>query len=325
MFDKFVTQKILNSFFDIELTNSEESVALESIQEKYSKAISNTIVYTLLAIFPILFLETVVIVSVLIPITMVAGTAWFSISLANMKQKFERFGLELTTNLFEAFSISLGLLFLLSVASLSEPFWLDVLQQLPYMWIFKLCSFILGALIIGNITYKIFIGSIKYDINDAMLAGQNEAAERFYRKALSLLHSVSETLREGKSIQVANYYIGVAFFEVFTFMGSIDVAKDQIPQLLEQSNQLIKQPTIGQKKADEISTNLINTFVAFCINPQGNESQKSLEAINDELWCLGNNENEDQEMIDTRFAIIFQEIANLLESQGQTLFSKKEQ
>ena len=30
--------------------------------------------------------------------------------------------------------------------------------------------------------------------------------------------------------------------------------------------------------------------------------------------------NEGQEMVDTRFAIIFQEIASLLEGQGETLF-----
>jgi hypothetical protein len=51
---------------------------------------------------------------------MVAGTAWFSISLANIKQKFEKFGLELTMNVFEAFSISLGLLFMLSIFSFSS-------------------------------------------------------------------------------------------------------------------------------------------------------------------------------------------------------------
>ena len=107
MFQKIIKFIALRNFFSVELTSAEREIAIESVREKYAKALKKAFIYCLLSVLPILFLETQVLISVLIPITMVAGTAWFSISLANMKQKFENFGLELTTNLFEAFTISL--------------------------------------------------------------------------------------------------------------------------------------------------------------------------------------------------------------------------
>ena len=91
MFIKFLQTKVLMSFFEIDLTNSEKQIAIDSIINKYSVASKRAFYNCILGTFPILFLDTSIIVNVLIPITMVAGTAWFSISLASMKQKFETF------------------------------------------------------------------------------------------------------------------------------------------------------------------------------------------------------------------------------------------
>jgi hypothetical protein len=142
MFQKIMKRFILNNFLSVELTGSEREIALESITEKYAKALKKTCVYCWLSTFPILFLDTSVLISVLIPITMVAGTAWFSISLANMKQKFESFGLELTTNLFEAFSISLGLLFMLSVLSLCDIYTINIVSYLGNNNLLQALSFV---------------------------------------------------------------------------------------------------------------------------------------------------------------------------------------
>ena len=321
MFNTLITKKILGNFFKIELTATEKKIAIGSIETKYAKTLARTLVYIPMTIPAILFLDTSVIMSALIPITMVAGTAWFSISLANMKQKFEDFGSELTKDMFEAFTISLGLLLTLSIFSLSLPLWQKYTLQLPHQNILQLISFILATIVITNIIYRIFIGSMKYDINDAMLTGQNEAAERFYRKSLSLLHSVSSSLRSGKSIQVANYYIGVAFFEIFSYLKTIDIFYEELTTHIDTSNTLIKNPSMPQEQADIITINLIRTFITYCTNPQGHSSHKSLEAISDELDCLTKNKDESQEMADTRFAMIFQEIASLLEGQGETLFN----
>lgn len=322
IFQRAITTWVLGPFFSIELTAGERTVALDSVQQKYARALQRTVVYILLAIPAIIILDTSVLITVLIPITMVAGTAWFSISLANMKQKFEHFGLTLTANLFEAFAISLGLLLVLSVASLAQPFWGPLVGNIAADSMLGVVALVCGIVVIWNIVYKIFVGSIQYDINDAMLTGQNEAAERFYRRSLSLLYSVSDTLRSGKSLQVANYYIGVAFFEIFSYMKKVGVLNGKLEAVMNTSNRLVKQPSMPQEEADAIAVELIEVFVSYCRNPQGHETEKSLEAIADELGCLKNN-NEAQEMNDTRFAIIFQEIASLLEGQGETLFIKE--
>ena len=322
MFEKIISRLALPNFLSVELTSVERSIAIESVKHKYARALRRTVFFSLLSIFPVLFLDTSVIITVLIPITMVAGTAWFSISLANMKQKFDKFWLELTTNLFEAFSISLWLLFILSVFSLWEIYTQNLVWSIGDLYILQLISFLIWVFVVGNIIYKIFIGSIQYDINDAMLTGQNEAAERFFRKSLSLLHSLSSSLRSGGSLQVSNYYIWVAFFEIYSYVENLSIDEIDTAKFKDISNKLIKNPSMSQLEADNIAIELISQFLSYCINPQWYESKKSLEAINDEMDSMRLNPNEEQQMKDTRLGVVFAEIANLLEWQGETLFKK---
>lgn len=321
IFSRFLEKRVLKTFFAVELNTAEQHIAQDAVKEKYARALQKGVIYSLLSIIPIQFLDTGVIISVLIPITMVAGTAWFAISLANIKQKFDRFGLELTTDLFEAFTVSLGLLLMLSIFSLLAPFLQETIEAVENPEIWQALGAVIGIFIIANIVYKIFIGSMKYDINDSMLAGQNEAAERFFRKSLSLLHTLSSTLQRKKSLHVANYYFGVAFFEIFSHMQKFGV---DTQKHIEQANTLIQNPSIDQKEADDIAKQLINVFLELCINPQGSDAHKSLQAIQDEMDCLKKNTQEDQEMVDTRMSVILAEIADLLEDQGETLFVKPE-
>lgn len=320
MFNILIKKVILKTFFSIELSSNEKKIALGSIANKYTKALSQAFFYGVLWIFPILFLDSSIIVSVLIPITMVAWTAWFAISLANMKQKFERFWLELTKDLFEAFSISLMLLFLLSALSLSSNFWSDYIQSLAYQTELQFLSFILWSVVLWKVVYKIFIWSLKYDINDSMLTWQNEAAEKYYRKALSLLSWVADTLKWRKSLQVANYFIWVAFYEVFTYIESLSLKSIPTETYIEQANQLIKNPSMWQKEADTITITLLKEFISLCKTVRSSNWENSLQAVKDEIFCLENNTNEDQEMIDTRLSVVFNEIATLLEEEGELLF-----
>ena len=54
-----------------------------------------------------------------------------------------------------------------------------------------------------------------------MLTGQNEAAELFYKRSLSLLNRSAEYLRKGNRLEVSNYYVGIAFYEIFSFALSV--------------------------------------------------------------------------------------------------------
>jgi uncharacterized membrane protein len=181
-------------------------MADDSVKEKYAPSIKAAILYSLLLIPSLLLLDTSIVISVLIPTTMVAGTAWFSVSLASMKKKFEKFGMELTTNLFLAFVLSLIMLFLATLTSLTKVVWSPYIpENIKTNSLILTISAILAVIVVGKLLYSIFAGSLKYDVNDAMLTGQNEAAEKFFKKSLSLLFTTSQQLRQGMELQVANY------------------------------------------------------------------------------------------------------------------------
>ncbi len=110
--------RILKNFFAINLSATERDIAIDSVRLKYTPAIVKSFLLSLLLLPGVFFLDSSILVSVLIPITMVSGTAWFAVSLANIRKKFEGFGNELTRDLFSSFVLSLFALFLITISSM---------------------------------------------------------------------------------------------------------------------------------------------------------------------------------------------------------------
>ncbi len=284
-----IRRTLLRNFLSIQLTSSERELAEEAIEEKYSIAIRKSFYNCLLLIPCLLLLDTSIVVSVLIPTTMVAGTAWFSVSLASLKEKFSGFGLELTVDLFNAFCLSLTMLFTATALSLTRPLWEAVLS--PYLGnpISIAIAACLGTFVVGSLLFSIFSGSLRYDINDAMLTGQNEAAERYFKQSLSVLHNASQALRGGRSLHVANYLIGVAFFEVFNDIGKTSTKSDDqtISSLVSKANLLIREPSMDESDANRITIELIENFLSACeTSVPDSKKHKSTIAIKDEINCL---------------------------------------
>lgn len=324
MIRDILINKILRTFFAIPLSSKERQIALESVDFKYVPAIQNSLLYSLLCLPAILFLDMSIIVAVLTPVTMVSGTAWFAVSLANMKKKFESFGTELTVDLFESFVISLLLLLLIAVVAIN-PALLSLLSGYGDVFAVRLVAGIMASIVVIRISLKIFLGALKYDMNDAMLTGQAEAAQKYYTKSLSFFHQSAAALKSGKSLEVANYHIANSFFELFSYVKN-KIKTNRIPtetidNLIKIAADMKKTPNSDQKKIDSMSIRLIESFLIICGGVQDNEAKKSLQNIKLELESIKNQENkESQEMIDTRFASIFQEIEELIEEQGEMLF-----
>ena len=333
MLKKLIENKILCKFYKIPLSNFERGMADDAVIYKYVPSISAAIKYSLLLIPGLLLLDTSIVVSVLIPTTMVAGTAWFAVSLASMKKKFENFGMELTTHLFVAFVLSLVMLLLATLASLTAVLWKPLLPIWTNHPFFQLVAAFLAVIVVFKLLFSIFAGSLKYDINDAMLTGQNEAAERFFKQSLSILYTTAQQLRLGMQLQVANYSLGLAFYEVFNNIKDIILSESQmktIDELLEKANNLIEEPSMKQKEADGIVLSLISSFINLCVDDGKVKQHRSYSAIEFELNCLWRNMDkkqddegfEEQKMVDTRMSIVFSEMSRLLEEFGPKLFIK---
>ena len=163
--------------------------------------------------------------------------------------------------------------------------------------------------------------SLKYDINDAMLTGQNEVAERFFKQSLSLLFMTAQQLRQGMVLQIANYYLGLCFYEVFNNIFELNkTAQESADTLLDQANSLIRNPGMSEEDADTVVLHLIESFTASCSRREEVETHRSYLAIEFELECLKNNTDEKREMVDIRMSVVLSEISNLIEEFGPTLF-----
>ncbi len=314
---------ILKNFFKIDLTSVERDVAVESVELKYYKATRDALIYGILAIPSLLFMDYAVLASVLIPTTMVSGTAWFAVSMSNVKKKFEKFGLELTVDMFRSFVTSLVILGLLVLVSLNPKIFSGLTQWGVNRFAVVLISGLLGTAVVFKLIYDIYLGALKYDINDTMFAGQTEAAEKYYKKSLSLLNSCAENLRLGKGPEVANYHIGLAFYEIFTYIITTKGADDEFHLLLKDAENLKSNPMISRDRSEKISTHLIEKFLMYSTNIADEKTRKSYRNIQLELNCIRSNKNELQAIRDTRLSVIFEEMACMLENQGESLFKKR--
>lgn len=334
MLEKLIRKYLLQNFFKIDLSNVEKAMANEAITHKYVPAIFRSILYSLFLLPSLLLLDTSIVVSVLIPTTMVAGTAWFSVSLASMKKKFENFGLELTIHLFVAFTLSLVMLFLATLTSLTHDLWINYVRAITANTFTNSIAALFALIVVGKLLFEIFAGSLKYDINDAMLTGQNEAAEKFFKQSLSILYTTSQHLRTGMQLQVANYSLGLAFYEVFNEIKKVRKGdSENIEILINTANKLINNPSMEQKEADKLVLGLIKSFVDSCTQDKDVAEHKSFKAIKDEIVCIERNIPkgekdpgfEIQQTVDTRMSIVFSEMSNLLVEFGPGLFKLDEE
>lgn len=326
MWQRFIESVFLKRFGEINLTGLETVAVQNAVQHKYVPALREGVASTILMVPAAFLFDSQILATVLIPITMVAGTAWFAISLATVRMKFQKFGVELTAEVFKSFVGSLGVLGLLTIVSFSggtAATFADWVQDLGGGGVVvKVIAGAAGLGVVFRILWNLFSGSLKYDLNDAMLIGQNEASERYFRRALLLLTQTSENLRAGKDLEVANYNLGWSFYDIFNFVKSVSSDSPSIEKALARAMELRNNPSIRQENADKISVELIRFFLELVGEAHSETAQQTLQNIKNEVEVIEKG-GESQKLVDSRFAVIFSIIGDLLAAEGDQLFATK--
>lgn len=323
MLDNFFRKVVFRGFLKVDLNAIELATAEESLTTKYSRGVKESLCYGLLVIPTLLFVDTSVLSSVLIPITMVSGTAWFAVSLVNIKQKFGSFGNELTIDLYRSFTTSLIFLSLMTLVSLNPFLFSSISAWGKQYSLIPLISGAIGTLLVFKMIYDVFSGATKYDMNDSMLTGQNEAAEKYFTKSLSLLNSCADHLKTGISADVSGYYAGLAFFEVFNY---ILISKGDYPEiqtLITEAGLLKSQPPNTKKEIASRCMEFIEHFLIQITNHSDSRTNKSYKNIQLELSSIRENSSESQEVFNLRLATILEEMEDMLAGQGEMLFKKR--
>ena len=322
-FENYFRNTIFKSFLKIELNTDEAAVAENSLKNKYTRGAVESIIYGLICIPTLLFVNTSILTSVLIPITMVSGTAWFAVSLINIKKKFENFGNELTIDLYRSFVTSLVLLSLMTIISLNPSVFNSITDWGGQYPIVAFVSGLLGTAVVIKMIYDIFSGATKYDMNDSMLTGQNEAAEKYFKMSLSLLNSCAEQIKHCTSIDAIGYFVGLAFFEVFNYVLQVKGHNDKAIESVNMAVELKSNPPTTKKEIVNICIKFVESFLSIITNLQDTKTKKSFNNIQHELISLRQTSSGSQEVINLRIATILEEIEDMLAGQGEALFTKR--
>ena len=194
-----------DNFNSSELTTYEAGVLDDSIQEKYIPSLTKShrarVAGALIGVVaPVEFL---LIGAVTLAASASSTTgAWYSITLKEMKEKFERMGLNLTSNLLKADMLANSLSMYAGVGlahrTIAYPAVTEAFQNPNQETIVKATISCIASGIVHLKLEEILRNkedaSIQFDYNDATLAGMTEEQQRFFSKAVSEVEGALTTL-----------------------------------------------------------------------------------------------------------------------------------
>ena len=319
-FSRFLKDTIFKEFFTLPLTPVETEISQEAVNRKYSPTIVSSVFWAFLTIPAAIFLDLSTITLVLVPIAMVTGSAWFAISLSVVKAKFAGFGNTLTQNILESFVTSLLFMLFMAVISLLQ-------NNLHFLQVYnnsltQTIAAILTMMTIIRIVYLIIVGSIKYDMNDAMLTGQNEAAQEFFTRSMNFSYQVTDLIRRESNIQATNYYISDGFSRIFNTAIILQKNKGKDSTKAERLNELVlqvlKSPEMEQNKVHRIFLEVLLGFKEL-LNPN-NKAARKIGYVDIEMDCLQKNPKEGNRAKALRYATIFTLLYEIVTDEGQDIF-----
>lgn len=318
---------VFKDFYSAEITPVEENIATGGIKEIFTPVILRALFWASLGLPAVITLNTTNVSLFLTPIAFIAGTAWFIISLSTIKNKFKDFSADITKNIFESFLTSLFLmLFIALIALNSSAFIPNVVFPGHVMYFIKIISAILASIVAIRIVYLIVVGSIQYATNDAMLTGQRELMQEYYRRSLSFLFHVADLIRRESDVKVTNYYISDAFSRVFNIAKNY-IKKElkeghekklkTIEQLNDNALEVLSNPEKNQEKIQKTFFKLLTGFKKL-LNPNNKAAQK-INYIDIEYKCLSK-ENDSPRATALRYATVFALIYEILQDEGEDIF-----
>lgn len=325
--EKHLTKIVFRDFYSAEITPVEESIATSGITEIFTPAILKALFWASLGLPAVITLDTTKVSLFLTPIAFIAGTAWFIISLSTIKLKFKNFSADITKNIFESFLTSLFMmLFMALIALNSSVIVTNITLSNNVLYYIKVISAVLASTVAIRIVYLIVIGSIQYATNDAMLTGQRELMQEYYRRSLSFLYLVADLIRKEQDVKVTNYYISDAFSRIFNIAKNYvkKQSKQNYVKKLENINKLndkalevLSNPEENQERIQKIFFGLLAGFKEL-LNPNNKAAQK-INYINIEYECLEKGHDSSRATA-LRYATVFALIYEILQDEGEDIF-----
>lgn len=325
--EKHLIKTVFKDFYSADITPVEEKTATGGIKEIFTPVILRALFWAALGLPAVITLNANNVSLFLTPIAFVAGTAWFIISLSTIKYKFRNFSADITKNIFESFLTSLFLLLFIALIALNSSVVVtNVVLPVNIMYLIKVMSAVLASIVAIRIVYLIVIGSIQYATNDAMLTGQRELMQEYYRRSLSFIYLVADLIRKEPDVKVTNYYISDAFSRIFNLARNYvkKAAKQNyekklvtIDDLNNKTLEVLANPEKNQEKIQQTFFSLLTGFKKL-LNPDNKAAQK-INYINIEYKCLGKG-NDSSRAIALRYATVFALIYEILQDEGEDVF-----
>jgi hypothetical protein len=325
---KSQAQKDMEGLHALNPNAEEVKMIKDSVQQKYAPVLRNSTLGAILAAPGILLVkEPMVIQMILSVIITTTGVAWFSMSLKDVKLKFAEFGMELTSNMMEAFLTSLYLAFLYAGYSIMSPEIQNALawgkeqgidlaggvKNTPGVEVgAKVLSIIIGVrMILSNVRQAV----VKFDANDALLTGAGAVAVEAFQKQLDKVREAGTGLDRTQDLKSANLKIIMGLGTVFKVLQ--DINPSLISETFEAgSNDVAQEVNTFDKKFAPHFLVILNFFHEFEVSF---DLKQRIELLKGSLETLQEKKSSDQAFGDTVYSELFILISDLIKEHQDDL------
>jgi len=323
--ENHLRHRTFKDFYQSDITSVEEDIATSGIAEVFAPVILRALFWAALTLPAVVSLNTSNVALFLTPIAFVAGSAWFILSLSTIKLKFKHFAGDITKNIFESFLTSLLIMLFIALFALNTSA-VTIEYTLQSNTYFKIFSAVLASIVTIRIVYLIVVGSIQYATNDAMLTGQRELMQEYFRRSLSFTYMVADLIRKEPDIKVTNYYISDAFSRIFNVAKHhlVNRAKPGFEEKVKEIEELNKDALAvlsnPERDQDEVNKTFLTLLLGFkkLLNTK-NKSARKISYVEIEIDCLEKNKDSHR-VIALRYATIFALIYEILQDEGEDIF-----
>lgn len=272
--DRLFVEPSLSTLRKGGLNPTESAIVDDAKVNKYVPALRNAMLMALVAT-PGMFVNSAQVdQNFFNAIMALVGISWFAITMKSVKAKYVDFGTELTKDMLEPFLTSTFILLLSFLAKMGQSGLISALpeearelgkkgfemvQTQPGLGI---ATAVTMAVVVKMI-YSLVKSVIKYDANDAMLTGSDDAARQFFEDALSGLRNAAFVLKSPHDVQAANFSIAKAIEEYFVSLRNFGIPVSE--NMIETGSSLLENVTKGIKVFDTEAIPLLKRlFSPYC-------------------------------------------------------------
>lgn len=198
-------RNFIKTGFNIKLTPMEQKIIRDNFKNRYYPSIKFGFLWALLALPGALYIDLTLLGDFLIPIIMVTGTVWFSISVTSSDSRYKNFENSLCRQLLNAFVLSICLSVIIFIGAVFREEFILINNLIGHQKELRIISMALMGIVSIRLCYTIIFGAIKDNLSASLLTKENKIRLKAQTLNMLAVRDMGEKISSADKVR-ASYF-----------------------------------------------------------------------------------------------------------------------